>query len=92
MKNYKQDVKDLLCLFGINYSANSERVLEDIIGERIDYAILRCLILREKNAWLDMDKRQMPQGYRFGALKRMVEKKYASLKNAYDLLEGEFIY
>lgn len=91
MNEHERIVRGLLDLYGINYGPNSERVLEEIIGEKIDYQILEVVILRGENDFTRFAENNMPQGYRFGALKIMVANRYANIKSACELLKTKKI-
>lgn len=86
MNNNERDVRGLFTVLGINYSSRTEEALESIIGEKLDYEVLKYIILEEKSALLNLAKKNMPQSYRFGALKIMVQNKYVGVKNALALL------
>lgn len=82
----KQDVIDLLGLMGINFTEYNQKVLEDIIGEEINYEALALLIIREKKTWMNLIQREMSPSYCFGTLKNIVKYKYRGIKHGLDLL------
>lgn len=71
---------EVLARIGISYSNCSEKTLEMLIGEKIDYLVLILLVKREKKVWQKLEQDNMPQGYRFGTLKQIVINKYKMLK------------
>lgn len=92
MDNNERDVRDMLEVLGVDYNANSEKVLEDIVGDKINYEVLKYLILKNKKGFIYAVEKEMPQNYRFVILKRIVENKYININNALNLLENSEKY
>ena len=87
-EKYFFDVMAMLTVIGIDYNTCTEEELENIIGEPIDYEVLRFLITNERHTWNDLRKRRMPQEYLFGALKQMVKNKYELIKHGLRVFRG----
>lgn len=82
-KNNYDDAKEFISLvktIGINYSPTSEKVLEDMIGEKLNYKIMEQLVKDNQVTWIKLEQDNMPQSYRFGALKQIVTNDYIAAK------------
>ena len=71
---------NLLNELGIDYFKHSEKKLEEVIGEKIDYKVLNRVIEQEKLALFKLKAKNMPQSYRFCALRNIVSSNYFKVK------------
>lgn len=92
INNYKKDnIKDsesvpsnegefsvLFNTIGISYNTNTKDVLEGIIKEELDYNVMKELVEDNRQTW----NRQVHKSssYKFGTLKKIIEKDYKRIK------------